>query len=461
MKFFGNSKNKKNRHQSKNNQTEGFQDLLSEQQDELITQVDDTDVEYEYEYDQFDDGNEPAEEYFTQSPEDKEVEHLIVTYQQKKRKRRKIAFGVTCLLAIIIFVGYSAWVQPPEQSSEGVGIATPPLDKNMGIASSESPVDPEKMPSPTVDPNETRNKDAFTFVIAGTDVESGNTDTLMIGKFDTRNKKLDVVSIPRDTLANVGLDTEGSPQSTKKINTIFRDTGGVPNVEAKDGFLYGIRKILGFTVDCWAVINLEAFERLVDTIGGVDYDVPVDMIYEDYVQDLYINISKGMQHLDGKQALQVVRFRDYKNAVSPDLDRIGTQQDFIMTVAKQVLKVGNIPKIGEIAGIFEQYVKSDLNANHIAFFAQEFLKLTSDDITFHEMPHTKPENSYGTIRGISYLIIDLEPWLTLVNEHLNPYYQNVTENDVDILLWDDVTMTATSTQGDKYTLEQFSSNGNG
>ena len=456
MKFFGNSKNKNNsRHRSKNNQTEGLQELLPGQEEKIVSEIDDFDGEYNQTYE----GNEPPEEYYSQDPEDEEVKRLIASYQQKKRKRRKIVFGVVCLLAIVIFVGYNVFVQPPEHSADGVGITTPPPVNDPGVVTSQSPDNPEKTPTPSIDPNETRNKDAFTFVIAGTDVEAGNSDTLLIGKFDTRNRKLDIVSIPRDTLANVGLDIDGKPQPMKKINTIFRDSGGVQNVEGKDGFLAGIRKVLGFTVDCWAIIDLEAFEKLVDTIGGVDYDVPVDMIYEDYVQDLYINITKGMQHLNGKQALQVVRFRSYKDAISPDLDRIGTQQDFIMTVAKQVLKLGNIPKIGEIAGIFEKYVKSDLNANHIAFFAQEFLKLSSEDITFHVMPHTKPENSFGTIRGISYLIIDLEPWLTLVNDHLNPYYQDVTEKDVDILLWDDVTLTATSTQGDKYTLEQFSEGG--
>ena len=455
MKFFGNSKKRDNNHrQSSNSNTEGFRELLPGQQEEIIAPLDDFDGENEYE--QFNNRNRSVDGYYVPNPEDEEVERLVISYQQKKRKRRKVIFGVTCLLVLILVVGYNVWVQPPEHSQGGVGIGTPPPEKNPDDV--QSLADPKKTPEPTIDPNETRNKDAFTFVIVGTDAESGSTDTMMVGKFDTRNKKLDIASIPRDTLANVGLNLDGRPQATKKINTIFRDTGGVQNVEGKDGFLAGMKNVLGFTVDCWAVIDLEAFEKLVDTIGGVDYDVPIDMVYEDYVQDLYINISKGMQHLDGKQALQVVRFRDYKNAVSPDLDRIGTQQDFIMTVAKQVLKLGNIPKIGEIAGIFEKYVKSDLNANHIAFFAQEFLKLSSDDITFHEMPHTKPENSYGTIYGISYLIIDLEPWLALVNEHLNPYYQEVTEKDVDILLWDDVTMTATSTQGDKYTLEQFNNN---
>ena len=405
--------------------------------------------------DEFDDARELEEHYSYSRQADEDIEHVIAQYQGRKKRRRKTILSVVCITVVVIIVAYKIWVQPPDLSDGGIGVAseTPPVTT---IEASKPPI-ATSAPDPinTVNPNEDRNVDAFTFVIAGRDYESGNTDTLLIGRFDTRNNKLDIVPIPRDTLANVGTTVDGHAQTTRKINTIFRDTGGLDAVEAKDGFLSGIRKILGFTVDCWAIIDLEAFEKLVDTIGGVDFDVPVHMVHEDYLQDLYIDIPKGMQHLDGKQALHVVRYRSYNDG---DLGRISVQQDFMMTVAKQVLQIGNLTKMGDIVNVFTEYVSTDLTAKHFVFLGEAFLKLSSGDITFHQMPHTVPDNYYGEIRGVSYVILDLEPWLELVNNYLNPYYQDVTENDVDILLWDDLTQTATSTQGDSYTIYDFYNN---
>lgn len=399
---------------------------------------------------EFDDTTGLDEHYSADGAEDEDIELIVAQYKRKKSRRRRTAFGIVCLVAVAVVIAYNVWVQPPDLNTDGIGTAAAaspsPEPAPTGTA---APTTPE--PTATINPNETRNENAYTFVVVGGDAESGNTDTILVGKFDTRNHTLNVVSIPRDTLANVNKTYKGETQTVKKVNTIFRDTGGTERVYEDDGFLEGVKNLLGFGVDCWAYVDLEAFEKLVDTIGGVDYDVPIDMVYEDYVQDLYINIPAGMQHLNGKQALQVMRFRSgYLNA---DLGRIETQQDFLMSVAKQMLTLGNIPKIGEIANIFVEYVDTNLNARNITYFAQEFLKLSADDITFQTLPYTVPAN--GTIRGGSYLVIDLDAWLDMINEYINPHYQQITQEDVDILLWNDSAQSATSTQGDTYSLHDF------
>jgi anionic cell wall polymer biosynthesis LytR-Cps2A-Psr (LCP) family protein len=197
---------------------------------------------------------------------------------------------------------------------------------------------------------------------------------------------------------------------------------------------------MGYEPDCWAIVDLEAFEKLVDAIGGVYYDVPVDMYYNDPDQDLYINISAGYQWLSGADALKVVRFRSgYANA---DIGRIGTQQDFLKTVASQMLTLGNIPNLTNVYDIYEEYVDTNLTVGNIAWFVKEFLKLDEEDITFDIVPG----NYTLTVGRLSYVSVDVDAWLELVNTTLSPLDKEITRDDVNILTYD-TTYGASSTTG--------------
>ena len=259
----------------------------------------------------------------------------------------------------------------------------------------------------------------YTFLVVGFDQVAYHTDTIMVGRLDTEKHEINVISIPRDTLMNI-------PGSTKKVNELYLrsiNNGG----NGIDGTLEGITKLLGFTPDVYAAVDLEAFVQLVDAIGGVDYDVPVDMHYSDPTQDLYINLDAGMQHLTGEQALAVMRFRS--GYVTADIGRIGTQQDFLMSIASQFLSLGNIPKLGEFIDIFTEYVQTNMDAGNLAFFARQFLMCSSEDISFE----TIPANYNDAIKGLSYVSIYVDEWITMINEKLNPYDQPVTESNVNIL----------------------------
>lgn len=157
--------------------------------------------------------------------------------------------------------------------------------------------------APTIDdPDEVqRTGGCYTFLIVGLDKVGNNTDTIMLARFDTDENTLNVVSLPRDTLIN-------SQQSVKKINSVYPgsiNTGGDGYTALADA----VEMMLGFRVDNIVVIDLKAAEEIVDTIGGVEFDVPVNMNYDDAAQDLHIHINKGLQTLNGEQAVQVLRFR--------------------------------------------------------------------------------------------------------------------------------------------------------
>lgn len=339
---------------------------------------------------------------------------------RKAAKRGSKAAIVICVILVLIFgavAAYMIWEKPPERQGGGL------VDPTAPSVSPDGDVSASPSAQPTEDPDAgapaSLNENMYTFLVVGLDKVGYNTDTMMVGRMDTKTHEINVVSIPRDTMVNVSW-------SVKKVNTLYAadiNSGG----NGIDGLMDGLKDILGFQIDCYAVVDLDAFVQLVDAIGGVDYDVPVDMNYYDPTQDLYISIPAGQQHLSGEEALKVVRFRS--GYATADIGRIGTQQDFLMSVASQMLTLGNIPNLPTFIDIFVNNVDTNLSAENIAFFARQFLQCKSEDIHFYTLP-----GNYGdSVKGLSYVSINIEEWLQMVNDCLNPYDKDVTEANVNIL----------------------------
>jgi len=183
------------------------------------------------------------------------------------------------------------------------------------------------------------------FLIMATDEAGTRTDTIMILSFDKSDDSFSVMSIPRDTYVTVSDDMYAQMSAqypepgskSMKINAVHHFSGeqdGPGNLETV------IESLLGIDISYRVKIDLEAFRYIVDAIGGVDFYVPCNMIYTDPVQNLQINLTEGMQHLNGEQAEQVVRFRSgYANA---DLGRVAVQQQFMQAFMDKALSIGTI-----------------------------------------------------------------------------------------------------------------------
>ena len=196
-----------------------------------------------------------------------------------------------------------------------------------------------------------RKEDFFTFLVIGRDTGGGgNTDTLMLAAYDVPNQKLNVMSIPRDTMVNV-------PWDIKRINSVYNFYGG--GDEGIESLYKEISQLVGFVPDYEVIVEWEAVGELVDALGGVYFDVPIDMNYDDPTQDLHIHINKGYQKLNGEQAMGVVRYRHdnmvngrMKGYPNGDLGRIETQQAFLTAVVEQCLQIQNVTRINELAKVF-------------------------------------------------------------------------------------------------------------
>jgi len=337
-----------------------------------------------------------------------------------------IIVSVVIVLTAAAYTYYKLAVKPPD-----IILETPEPSSQPTSNIISNPAQPALPPVDNADPgvveiNNIRDTNKFTFLLLALDDGNGNTDTIMAATFDTANHTLEVVNIPRDTMVNV-------TWSLKKINSIYsymhskyrNDPDAVAKAmqDTKDKFA----EILGFKVDFWFLVDIKAFVTLVNAVGGVDFYVPVNMNYNDNDQNLHISYSKGMHHLTGQQALEVVRFRSgYSSA---DIGRIGTQQSFLTAALQQVLSKSNSLNIIDLANTFIKYVKTDLPLNNLIWFGMELLKMDKDNISFETMPG----NYTDYVGAESYVTINVSDWLQVLNTKLSPYTKEITEKDLSIL----------------------------
>lgn len=269
-----------------------------------------------------------------------------------------------------------------------------------------------------------RKKDYYTFMLCGTDDGGTRTDTIIVASYDVNTQKVNMVNIPRDTMSNV-------KRKIKKINSGFN--GGPEQLEKE------LEMLLGIPIDRYVVVSFEGFEELIDLIGGVDFEVPNYMVWDDPTQDLHIYLEPGMQHLDGEKAIQLVRFRQNNPGVKGgyaegDIGRIKMQQEFLRTIAKKLLSASNIPKIGSLASAVIDHTETNLTLSELTWFGMKALSMRSDSISMSTLPGHAAylyEPDYGHMQ--SYFVPEQEPILETVNELLNPYTEKVTKlNLIDV-----------------------------
>ncbi len=330
--------------------------------------------------------------------------------QTKKRKasERFVVVLVTLLfLTSAVYAGIQCIVQAPPAPDLTVSDTQLPADEDTG---SEA----ETIPS-----GRERKEYCYNILVSGLDDDNGGSDTNLLVRFDAKNKSIDVVSLPRDTLLN-------HTWTSNKLNFAYAK-GGTKLLMSE------IENLLGIPVDFYITVDFDAFIALVDQIGGVTFDVPVNMDYDDPFQNLSIHIPKGVRHLNGEEAIKVVRWRknnDGTGYVNADIGRINTQQAFLKEVARQTLQLSNVKNIPALADIFFTYVKTDLSLGNLIWLGTEALGIGMENVRFH----TLPGDGSGYYRGESVYVLDRDAVIDLVNDALNPYTTPINAEDADILV---------------------------
>lgn len=255
--------------------------------------------------------------------------------------------------------------------------------------------------------------DKTNFLIIGLDNIAENTDTILVGSMDSKTQKIDIISIPRDTYIILTEKTKKrinefyKAKDFAKINSVYLFTG------AKNDSIYylqdEIKNILNINIDYYAIVNTKAFREIVDTLGGLEYNLIRDYDYDDPLQDLHIHLKKGFQKLDGDQVEQLMRFRNYAMG---DLDRITVQQDVMKEFFKQVLSTDKIKQnaLGYAQVVFK-HVKTDFGINDLPSYVSLIFNLNPSNISFHTLPGHADDST-----GPSYFIVDKTKTAKLVND---------------------------------------------
>ena len=266
-----------------------------------------------------------------------------------------------------------------------------------------------------------KNLDELRVLLLGvsTDTTAVLTDTIMVASYNPKTQKASLLSIPRDTY--VGRN-EQVANSYDKINALYQTS--------TDKILAAVNNLTGLNLQYYLVVDTEALIKLVDTIGGVEFNVPIDMDYDDSSQDLHIHLKAGVQVLDGEKAENLVRFRHNNNGTSypasygdNDIGRMRTQREFITQVAKQTLQFKNIVNISEIIDIAYEYVETNLTLSVIKDYVPYAIKFNTENIQTGTLPGTNAK-----INGLWFLKADKTKAKELISQmfEVEPEEENVT-----------------------------------
>ena len=230
------------------------------------------------------------------------------------------------------------------------------------------------MPDGTVDVNveglePVEKSQPYNILVLGVDVEAKLTDVMILCQVNPVDHQVSMLSIPRDTRVKV-------KGSTMKINSSF-SYGGVEQV------IKTVKQLTGLPVNHYMLIDTSAFRDTIDALGGVDFEVPQNMDYEDPLQDLRIHLKKGYQHLDGDKAEQLVRFRRYPNG---DVDRIKVQQDFLQAIIEQKLSAAYILKIPEVYSIIRDHSNTDMTPGEMIGTGKQLLAIKRENFKSFTLP---------------------------------------------------------------------------
>ena len=255
------------------------------------------------------------------------------------------------------------------------------------------------------DPIDSTKNERVNVLILGVDAkdsksaQKARTDTMMLATFDIKEKKIDIISIPRDTRTVIS-----GRKKKEKINHAHA-YGGV------DLSVKTVKDFLSVPVNYYVKINYKGLSKIIDDLGGVEVDVPMDMKYYDpYAKPpLKINLKKGRQILDSDKAMQFVRFRKgYKNQ---DLGRIGAQHAFLEALAKKMMQPQTILKLPTLVKTFKTYVQTDIPIFKMTSYAMSAKEINMEDIHMYTVP-----GEARMIDKISYYIPNMDKTQKMLDE---------------------------------------------
>lgn len=214
------------------------------------------------------------------------------------------------------------------------------------------------------------------------DISAKLTDTIILCTYNPQQQTASMLSIPRDTF--VGKSTANA-KGSDKINSLY--SKGVEKTVA------AVEKITDVEIDYYIVVNTNALIEIIDIIGAVEFDVPIDMKYDDPTQDLHIDLKAGTQLIDGKKAEQLLRFRHNNDGSSypaeygdNDYGRMKTQRAFITQTVKQTINVKNLFRANKIIKTVFSNIETNMEKEDLYKYVPAAATFDMENIVSEQLP---------------------------------------------------------------------------
>lgn len=241
--------------------------------------------------------------------------------------------------------------------------------------------------------------DMITVLVVGADKrpnDVGRSDTILLCFLDTKNKRVQVLSVPRDTYITIPRSGEKT-----KVNHAYA-YGGIPLLDDT------LEQYLGVSVDYYVSVNFNGFTELIEALGGIEIDVEKRM----FTPEENIDLQPGLQVLNGKDALGYVRFR--ADGLG-DIGRVARQQHFLKVLAEKLMNIGTAWKIPKLADIFMENVETNLTAGEILSLYNTYKDVDLNALNLQMVPG---KGEY--INGVSYWLGDQAQISAIMDTMLNP-----------------------------------------
>ncbi|MDI9502147.1 MAG: LCP family protein [Tissierellia bacterium] len=315
------------------------------------------------------------------------------------RKAGLITFFVSLLLFTGIFAASNQMLPkvPPKQEEEVI------LDRDLGE---------DNVIEPTVEGE-------LLFLVVGVDKAEeqywARTDTLILVHANLGTGDIHLISIPRDT--RVFIDEE---HGNDKINHAHAFGGMTLTMRT-------IRQFLGIDLDYYVLFNYDAVKHIVDAIGGIEIDVPMDVFSGSH----YILVEEGFQRLDGEKALHLAQFRaGYEDG---DIGRLNMQQKLIVQTIKELLSARNIPRLPQLLDVYYEEVQTNLSLSKLAELIPIAGRFSADNVSRTYVP-----GGDSVINNIYYYEYDRTETQRIIDTYLADYkIENVYELDPAYDLFND------------------------
>ena len=246
--------------------------------------------------------------------------------------------------------------------------------------------------APRIDLPDWEKKERVTILLLGIDKREGEhgpwrTDTMILGTIDPESKTAGILSIPRDLWVPIPGYGESRVNSANFIGDRDKYPGGGPALAKKT-----VEYNLGVPIHYYVLLDFDGFEKIIDTIGGVDVNVErvlhderyPDPSPEDPDRVRTIHFDAGFQHMDGKAALEYARSR----LSTSDFDRSHRQMQIILAVREKALRLNLIPRVPELMVTMADIVQTDLQPGNIITLARLGGEIEQENLKSAIIDHT-------------------------------------------------------------------------